>query len=414
MTVKQLYINFKTNKLSQKDFLREVRMAVPQWINNLMSLKDTIQVLKNKGVITEEYSIDPRTSFTSVPEYIKKVKELGWITLDDAFAELPEDMEQAEKAQILHQLSKMGLLYHGDSGSPENDKPGDEDRVSTTDVDSILSNVSGTNSITKAAINPSSLNEAKKGIEFANIDVVSPYEYRRGLKIEIEAGHKPEAAKKIVLRNLAKDAIHYTNFIAGIKKSRKKRTDQPTEVKGNSFIDVKNGTVAVGGPAAKESAKNAKKETFDLVKGVQHLSNKSKRAKGIKGVFELPGNPKKVKLKEMLGIDDDSETNTHPENIRDNRDFIVNFFKQAKQTGGITGKEAEGFFDNIELPHDLQIQFLYKLSEMGLLLDEPENPDTEVPTADLSRNDVDKRLHSPRSTLMSQPMHTNESRNKRS
>jgi hypothetical protein len=40
-------------KLSESQFLRNVRLALPQFITNVNSYKDTVKILKNKGIISE-------------------------------------------------------------------------------------------------------------------------------------------------------------------------------------------------------------------------------------------------------------------------------------------------------------------------------------------------------------------------
>lgn len=260
--------------------------------------------------VDENFGDEQKTDFPDVVEYINKIKKLGWISTDSLFNELPDDMPQAEKAQIMYKLSDLGLLYDSseiDDEDPLMDRPDDLALVNHQDVDKLLNNTSGVDSILNKTSTNFGLNESKinkdnlsKYPEFANIDTVNPGEYRHGLKCEIENGKNIEAAKKIVLKNLAKDPIFYTNQKAGIKKSKKVRTDIYTLATDKNLVDIKNGMQKASNEKIKDSAYKSKKEGAIPAKKVQEMTTKPKRAKGIKRVMEIPGKEKKIKLKEAL------------------------------------------------------------------------------------------------------------------
>ena len=48
------YKDLKEGKMSQANFMRNLRMSMPQ-VTNTMSFGDAVKVLKNKGIITEAY-----------------------------------------------------------------------------------------------------------------------------------------------------------------------------------------------------------------------------------------------------------------------------------------------------------------------------------------------------------------------
>jgi len=52
-SVKQQYLTLKEGKMTQEQFMRNVRMSLPQYITNLSSFNDTVKILKNKGILTE-------------------------------------------------------------------------------------------------------------------------------------------------------------------------------------------------------------------------------------------------------------------------------------------------------------------------------------------------------------------------
>lgn len=52
-SIKQQYIDLCEDKMSQAQFMRNVKMALPQHISSGNSFKDTIRILTNKGILTE-------------------------------------------------------------------------------------------------------------------------------------------------------------------------------------------------------------------------------------------------------------------------------------------------------------------------------------------------------------------------
>jgi hypothetical protein len=374
MTITKLYKNLNENKITKSDFLSEVRKNLPQWITPLMSLKDTIMVLKNKGIIKEDignydnpdFWEDYKTDFPDAYKYIDRIKNgVGWITDDQLFNELPDDMSQGEKAQIMYALAKMGLLYSESGLDDPMGEPNEDSKMTPEDVDNLLNNTNSMDSVLNNITN-SNLNESKfeesEYPKFANKDRVNYGEYRCGLKLEMEKGKNFEAAEKIVLRNLLKDPIYYTNLKAGIK-PKKNRSDVMVPVKGNSLVDKKNGTTRVSKEKQKNSAVKVKDETLKVPKrGVKYLDFKPKRAKGIKGVMDLPGKEKKIRLKETL-LDDNIEDN----NGKDKRQCIKDLIIKTKKNGGDNIEDIHFDLEEYGLNHDELLKVLYKLCELGLV-----------------------------------------------
>jgi hypothetical protein len=237
--------------------------------------------IRNSFIGLNEYGEESKTDFPDATTYIQKIKGLGGVTGDELFNELPDDMPQAEVAQILYKLIDLNLLLD-DDGSP----------ISREEVDNMLQNTSGIDVLANKASNPASLNES----QLADKDRVSPYEFMAGMRCEMEKGKKPQSAENIVLRNLAKDPIYYTNQLAGVSR-RKKRRDIPQEVTKDNLIDKSNASKKIGGDSIKDD-RGAKKETFTPKGKIKHLTQKAKRAKGVKRTMTMPGKEKKVRLKE--------------------------------------------------------------------------------------------------------------------
>jgi hypothetical protein len=52
-SIKQQYLDLKEGRMSQHNFMRSVRMSMPQYITNVTSFNDTVKILKNKGILNE-------------------------------------------------------------------------------------------------------------------------------------------------------------------------------------------------------------------------------------------------------------------------------------------------------------------------------------------------------------------------
>ena len=52
-SIKQQYIDLTEGKMSQANFMRNLRMTLPQYVTNVTSFDDSVRILKNKGILTE-------------------------------------------------------------------------------------------------------------------------------------------------------------------------------------------------------------------------------------------------------------------------------------------------------------------------------------------------------------------------
>lgn len=160
---------------------------------------------------------------------------------------------------------------------------------------------------------------------FNEIDRVNPYEFKRGLDIEMGMRYKPipnyftedfnqEAlvkATKKVLKNLEKDPAYYTNMISaefeqksGLKQHPKELKTGPdglTKIKG--FTDVKSNT---------ETSLNKKEKAKGSPEGVKEMKPSKKSMGGLKTMKSNDKLPKGVELmKESLNEGGDYTFNGH-------------------------------------------------------------------------------------------------------
>ena len=52
-SIKQQYIDLREGNMTQANFMRNLRMTLPQYVTNLSSFEDSVRILKNKGILTE-------------------------------------------------------------------------------------------------------------------------------------------------------------------------------------------------------------------------------------------------------------------------------------------------------------------------------------------------------------------------
>jgi hypothetical protein len=76
------YCDLKEGKMTQQNFMRNLRMSLPQFITNVTSFGDAVRILKNKSIITEA------PTFKSKPEETPKVQDGNTVELDGMLRDL--------------------------------------------------------------------------------------------------------------------------------------------------------------------------------------------------------------------------------------------------------------------------------------------------------------------------------------
>jgi len=147
--------------------------------------------------------------------------------------------------------------------------------------------------------------------DIADVDMVNPYELRKGIRIEMVDTDDYEKAMDKAVKKLKKDPMFYSNLIANVKETKGKRSDVPTEVKdkklnkvSDKLKDKANEMSVSKKDAAKKNANdslNKKEKASGKPKGVKEMTMKSKSSKGMKSMT-VPGKEKKVSLKENINL----------------------------------------------------------------------------------------------------------------
>ena len=110
------YRDLKEGKMTQSNFMRNLRMSMPQYITNVTSFKDAVRILKNKAILTESAG-DPPISQMSREEMIdflgttaEKVKDMSDEELRDAVedknVDLREDDEEDEMDDLIKKIGQ--------------------------------------------------------------------------------------------------------------------------------------------------------------------------------------------------------------------------------------------------------------------------------------------------------------------
>ena len=75
-SIKQQYIDLREGRMTQHNFMRSLRMSMPQYITNVTSFKDSVRILKNKGILNENidelYAAAPDPIEVALKYYLTK------------------------------------------------------------------------------------------------------------------------------------------------------------------------------------------------------------------------------------------------------------------------------------------------------------------------------------------------------
>ena len=73
------YRDLKEGKMSQSNFMRNLRMSMPQYITNVTSFNDAVKILKNKAILTEAdiNELSPQTKYNAAMKAVNKLNAAG-------------------------------------------------------------------------------------------------------------------------------------------------------------------------------------------------------------------------------------------------------------------------------------------------------------------------------------------------
>ena len=315
------YRDLKEGRMSQANFMRNLRMSMPQFITNVTSFGDAVRILKNKSILTEtviKEELDTKKvyggtgqnqgdtgsslQFTVIednPEYFEidftltpnsKYRQAG------AGSRSPREKEygyaKISKKDFNGQITVKGENFNiGKDFITTNLQTNKDNEVkpSEDELDAVIKRMEDEKAGEEAIMSQydEELNEAKKKDEKNySVQQANPTELRLGIRTELEHGDMElDKAKEIAYKNIAKDPIYYTTLkLSGIEA-------HPKKVKGEKETPVKK--------AKKESA-----QLVDLINGMQKVKmpkadekKKIKESVDEKMYFaDMPADPEKYKM----------------------------------------------------------------------------------------------------------------------
>jgi hypothetical protein len=299
-SIKQQYIDLMEGKMSQHNFMRSLRMTMPQYITNVTSFKDSVKILKNKGILSEAYA-------NEAPSYDYNGKKL-YVDNQSGEPDAPGgkvslyDEEENEYIGTISSIDGEGFI----SVDPESIQPANGEDEDAEFIDMIAkAEEEEAGKYTKFDDFEGGLSEAKKKKEpkaEMHPNQIHPQELRMGIKVEMEHTDDLDKAKKIALDHLAENPFYYTALkLAGVESPSTPKYKAPVAFKKEvtaavELVDKINAMKPVKGvEKAKASSNKAKKETNSGVKGVEELTHNAKSVRGLQKFAATGGKMKAVR-----------------------------------------------------------------------------------------------------------------------
>jgi len=301
-SIKTQYIDLMEGRMSQYNFMRSLRMSLPQYITNVTSFKDSVKILKNKGILSEAMGGDPIEA--TLKSYLAK----GYSYAEAI--ELTAAEQGMDEEVLMSQYPQDAVDTEGyeDEGDDEEfidmiAKAKEEEAGKYTKFDDFEGGLSEAKEIKGSS-------SKEQYSKFSEVEKDNLQELTTGINIEHEYFPKKtyEEIEKIVLKNIRKNPNYYTDFkLTGIRDYKPQTMDaskpeshQIKFVSGeDSYVDKERGMKPVKGfEKAKASSNKAKKETNNGVKGVSELTHNAQSVRGLQKFAATGGKMKTIKLKE--------------------------------------------------------------------------------------------------------------------
>ena len=102
-SIQNQYNDLKEGKMSQANFMRNLRMTMPQYVTNITSFKDSVRILKNKGLLHESYGGFDEEEIVDEMNMEVKPEESNDAEFDVILKQLEDEMagEIAVKSDVL-------------------------------------------------------------------------------------------------------------------------------------------------------------------------------------------------------------------------------------------------------------------------------------------------------------------------
>ena len=327
-SIKQQFIDLKEGKMSQQNFMRNLRMTMPQYVTNVTSYGDAVKILRNKGILNESLIKQLESKTGDAP--ISKMSRKDMIDFLGTTEEKAKNMSDEElRDAVSDKNDDLREDYDMEDYGSDDDEAKEEERIDNminqrledeaeekAKIDAMIKKYKDEESgkyttggeqfpIKEAKSKWENTSGKSMYSQFKEIDTLNGQEVLIGIDFEIEKNHELSKldAIKLVLKNLKKNPIYYTaTLMAGKEMTEiptigkfKPGSDQMRPLKGeDSLVDKDNGMKPVKDVAkVKASSNKAKKETN---KPEGTISLMSLVAKASRGVQKMNATGEKMKV----------------------------------------------------------------------------------------------------------------------
>jgi hypothetical protein len=342
-SIKQQYIDLREGNMTQANFMRNLRMTLPQYVTNLSSFEDSLRILKNKGILTEADIKMAESEEETLPKDIPTEEETdNEETFDATTGEITSNNDDYHRDGFT-----MG--YFEESLNEAKDEKG-----------------KWTNADGKSMYD-----------QFKEINRLNAQEVLIGIDYEMQKNKEltKAEAQKIVIKNLKKNPIYYTaedmsgvegyepEYMGGKSAQPEARQMQPLEKNMGNVVDKKMGMQPVKDIEKPKKDSDKGGETNKAVKGIDLMSLIAKTVRGMKKMDATGEKMKKVSVKENyekvnLNNPKMSDQAARAKKIYDEEE------KKRKEKNSklkeLIRKEIQEMYDGMELmnrpyPHDEQV-----------------------------------------------------------
>jgi hypothetical protein len=275
-SIQNQYRDLKEGRMSQQNFMRNLRMTMPQYVTNVTSFNDAVKILRNKAILTEALNEN------SLLDEITSEMENG-NSYAEAIAKVAAkyNMNEDRLATMVPEEAVGDKAYADNYEGPVDDSDVDwtnENEDEDDEIEAMIKKMEDEKTGEEAVMSQfdpmeEELNEAKKKEAKTELhpNKIHPQELRMGIRVELEHTDDLDKAKKIALDHLAENPFYYTALkLSGIESPSAPKVKAPKEVKAKKkkeavqLVDLVNGMQKVKMPK-KEDKKKLKEARFNVI-----------------------------------------------------------------------------------------------------------------------------------------------------
>jgi hypothetical protein len=288
-SIKQQYIDLREGNMTQANFMRNLRMTLPQYVTNITSFEDSVQILKNKGILTEADTKEGLyNSYTDVVNAI--TKKYSYKVYHDEIEDFMQDKNSLEAIMAGKDPIVAYEEFYNIQRESLNEAKDEKGKWTNADGKSMYD-------------------------QFSEINNLNGQEVLIGIDYEMQKNEELTKleAQKIVIKNLKKIPNYYTNqdmsgvegyepeYIGGKSANAEARQMQPLEKNMGNIVDKKMGMQPVKNVEKVKKDSDKGGETNKMEKGVSLMSLIAKSTRGVQKMDATGEKMKKIVMKESRG-----------------------------------------------------------------------------------------------------------------